>query len=84
MLIIYVTNFHKYTNPSSLLLVFSCLKLKEGMNKVMNKKTKKQSTITLLRTKYVYTDSHHTHWISEDKFVYSRILKYKQMKRYIY
>ena len=36
---------------------------------------KKQLTITLLRTTYVYTDSHNTHWISEGKVVYSRIIK---------
>ncbi len=36
---------------------------------------KKQLTITLLRTTYVYTDSHYTHWISEGKVVYSRIIK---------
>jgi len=38
---------------------------------------KKQLTITLLRTTYVYTDSHNTHWISESKVVYSRIIKNK-------
>ena len=38
---------------------------------------KKQLTITLLRTTYVYTDSHNTHWISEGKDVYSRIIKNK-------
>ena len=38
---------------------------------------KKQLTITLSRTTYVYTDSHNTHWISESKVVYSRIIKNK-------
>ena len=38
---------------------------------------KKQPTITPLRTTYVYTDSHNTHWISEGKVVYSRIIKNK-------
>ena len=38
---------------------------------------KKQLTITLLRTTYVYTDSHNTHWISEGKVVYSRIINNK-------
>jgi hypothetical protein len=38
---------------------------------------KKQLTITLLRTTYVYTDSHNTHWISKGKVVYSRIIKNK-------
>ena len=38
---------------------------------------KKQLTITLSRTTYAYTDSHNTHWISEGKVVYSRIIKNK-------